>query len=339
MPELIRVLYPVEHSTFPQPSLISALNMLAANYNLMTDPYVIDLLKKQNEGQNVSHQIQKVFLTGRTFCSDEIRSLSVKAKATFDELGSSPADWYIQACIDRFSDTMHGVDQLSEWSFHEKRHLANVLRGLPKDALSIESDIHFDTVTRKVQMLVDLLVETAMAKPSFTGIVFIEQRIWVAALANILSKHPRTRDLFRFGTFVGTSKSTKQKGTVASAIEPQNQQSTLDDFRAGKINLILATSVLEEGIDISSCHLVIDFERPKNLKSFVQRRGRARMQESRYIMFLPEVNAGKAPEAWHSLEKEMKAAYMDDMRKLQGADQEESDNEVSQRYFRVTSTG
>lgn len=319
---------------------MSALTTLSSNYDLMTDPYVVKLLQEQDDGHDVSQRLQKVFLTGKTYCSTEIRTLFAKAKAMFDELGSSPAEWYIQGCIDRLPGTYQGTnDQLADWSLDEKRHLIDVLQGLRKDVPAHELDTPVGTISRKVQMLLDLLVEIATERPTFTAIAFIEQRVWVAALAEIFSKHPGIGNLFKFGTFVGTSESSKRRGTIANLIEPPNQPTTLDEFRAGRINLILATSVLEEGIDISSCHLVIDFERPKNLKSYVQRRGRARMQESRYIIFLPEVNAGKTPEAWHSLEKEMKAAYMDDLRRSRDANQGEEDEEEAQRYLRVASTG
>jgi ERCC4-related helicase len=50
----------------------------------------------------------------------------------------------------------------------------------------------------------------------------------------------------------------------------------LNDFQQRRKNLIISTNVLEEGIDITACYMVICFNKPPNLKSFVQRRGRAR---------------------------------------------------------------
>lgn len=223
-----------------------------------------------------------------------------------------------------------------DWTPQEKQHLWKILRRLPvtKDAPNPFNSPR--ELSAKVDALVDVLEQEA--SPECTGIVFIEQRVWVAALAEILLVHPRTREKFGVGTFVGTSQSTKRKVNIADFTEPKNQQDTLEKFRAGETNLILATSVLEEGIDVSSCQLVICFEPPKNLKSFVQRRGRARKQRSRYYILLPNIGGGRGPQNWESLEEEMKRAYLDDERKIQEAEEKENQNEEGERYYRIERT-
>jgi ERCC4-related helicase len=231
--------------------------------------------------------------------------------------------------------------QLLDLSVNEKQHLLDILTHLTpvNDGMGLSTPLSLEHISQKVDKLVEVLVTEAKNTPEFTGLVFVEQRIWVAVLAEILRIHPQTKDLFRVGTFVGTSQSSKRKANIATFAEPRNQQATLDDFRAGKLNLILATSVLEEGIDVSSCHLVICFERPKNLKSFVQRRGRARKIESKYFIFIPDAGSGRPPESWQSLEDEMKAAYLDDMRQIKLAEGRELKDEGGERFFEVPMTG
>ena len=54
----------------------------------------------------------------------------------------------------------------------------------------------------------------------------------------------------------------------------------------GDIKLLVSTSVLEEGIDVSNCNLVISFEGDTlSFKSYIQIRGRARHRNSKFIIF------------------------------------------------------
>lgn len=194
-----------------------------------------------------------------------------------------------------------------------------------------------DKLSPKLEVLVNLLASEA--NPSLTGLIFVEQRAWVAALAEVISVHPKLQGKLNVGTFVGSSMSSKRKSSIATMIEPKNQQDTLDKLKGGDINLIIATTVLEEGIDVSACHLVICFESPKNLKSFVQRRGRARRMESKYIIFSPGGEGDRSPTTWERLEQEMRNAYEDDLRSVKTAEQREMVHEVGERFYRVTSTG
>lgn len=338
-PDLIRVNYHDGALQACQSRLLDALLCSYKEYDFMRDPYTIDLLQKQQEGIDVSSQLQRLFVSQKTYCTEQLKTLSNKSREMMKELGPSAVDWYLHQCMAKFEKALGDTEQLLGWSNGEKQHLLNILRGLPFSGLAPCPPLSVNNLSRKVETLIDVLVSEARDNPGFTGLVFVEQRVWVAVLAEVLSIHPQTKDLFRVGTFLGTSQSGKRKATIAAFAEPKNQQTTLNDFRAGTTNLILATSVLEEGIDISSCHLVICFERPKNLKSFVQRRGRARMQRSKYFIFVPELGSERSPESWEALEQEMKRAYLDDSRQTKLANDMEAEDEEGSRCFQVDATG
>jgi len=53
-----------------------------------------------------------------------------------------------------------------------------------------------------------------------------------------------------------------------------------------QVNLLVATSVGEEGLDIQTCCLVVRFDLPETVNSFIQSRGRARMSKSKYVFLL-----------------------------------------------------
>ena len=227
-------------------------------------------------------------------------------------------------------------DHLLELSHAEKQHLLGILDRLPLPRVSSPRPMALDNLSPKVEVLLDTLASEAA--PNLKGLVFVEQRIWVVALAEIFALHPKVRGKFSLGTFVGGSQSSKRKTNMANLIEPLNEQATLEKFRDGDTNLIITTSVLEEGIDVSECHLVVCFESPKNLKSFVQRRGRARRQESKYFIFSPHSGNQRSPATWESLEEEMKAAYENDLRHVREAEEKELLNEPGERFYEVEST-
>ncbi|KAM8844755.1 ATP-dependent RNA helicase DHX58 [Spinachia spinachia] len=62
----------------------------------------------------------------------------------------------------------------------------------------------------------------------------------------------------------------------------QKQADTIRDFRKDKVNLLISTSVAEEGLDIPECNLVVRYGLLTNEIAQLQAGGRARAKESRY---------------------------------------------------------
>jgi len=165
----------------------------------------------------------------------------------------------------------------------------------------------------------------------------VQTRASVHLLARMLSTHGRIKEKLRVGTFVGTSNNDRRKTSISELLGLGDQNESLNDLRSGKKNLIIATSVLEEGIDVSACNVVLCFQKPLNLKSFIQRRGRARNSKSRFIIMVEE-GSRDAVTPWKQLEEEMKQIYMDDMRQLAKI-REEEEEEQGERMFVVELTG
>ncbi len=54
------------------------------------------------------------------------------------------------------------------------------------------------------------------------------------------------------------------------------------------MNLLIATSVAEEGLDIQSCKLVVRFDAFASITEYIQSRGRARDPNSTYVVMVPK---------------------------------------------------
>lgn len=85
-------------------------------------------------------------------------------------------------------------------------------------------------------------------------------------------------------------------GLNSSSISKQRFNNSLEQFRCDDpsspmfVNVLIATSVVEEGIDVPSCRLVIRFNEVRTLKQNVQSAGRARHRESQIIHMVAKEN-------------------------------------------------
>ncbi len=80
----------------------------------------------------------------------------------------------------------------------------------------------------------------------------------------------------------------------------QNEQvKTIDDMRDGLFDILVATQVGEEGLDISECNLVVFYDNVPSAVRFIQRRGRTgREAPGRVVVFLAK---GTKDEAYYWL--------------------------------------
>lgn len=64
------------------------------------------------------------------------------------------------------------------------------------------------------------------------------------------------------------------------------QKVVMDKFHSGECQVMVATTVLEQGIDVAACGVVICYDGVKTMKSIIQSRGRARQSASSFIVFV-----------------------------------------------------
>jgi ERCC4-related helicase len=257
------------------------------------------------------------------------------------ELGSWASEYYIYESIRRFRDAVTSRKYAPfRRGDRENDFILDKLQEVYIDGRSEDSPHSSGkmAISEKVEQLIQFL--TGHDEAQRYGIVFVEQRATVAVLNELLSTHPMTRAIVKCSTFVGTSANSSRKTAVGEWLDSSQQQDTLISFRRRERNLIIATSVvLEEGIDISACNTVICFNKPANLKSFIQRRGRARKKESIFVLMLSSEDESLGPDKWEALEIEMTETYQQDAAERQKAQRLEDIEELSDTRFKIESTG
>ncbi|XP_049935930.1 endoribonuclease Dicer homolog 4-like [Nymphaea colorata] len=75
-----------------------------------------------------------------------------------------------------------------------------------------------------------------------------------------------------------------------------------------QVNLLFATNVAEEGLDIQTCCLIIRFDLPSTVASYIQSRGRACMQESEYLLLVERISF-----SWYAQNPAPVFIYLDDL--------------------------
>ncbi|EJW89015.1 hypothetical protein WUBG_00069 [Wuchereria bancrofti] len=125
---------------------------------------------------------------------------------------------------------------------------------------------------------------------TFCGIIFVEQR-YVAYVLNTLIRAISRWDSDKFGYLVSDfviGYNSANIGTEETMALHKRQELVLRKFRQRHLNLLIATSVLEEGVDVRQCNVVIRFDRPTDYRAYVQSKGRARKDGASYFLLVEE---------------------------------------------------
>ncbi|KAF7927096.1 hypothetical protein BELL_0782g00030 [Botrytis elliptica] len=330
---LLSIIYYTPESTIIMTKTVASLRNVVQSLNIFEDPYVLTL--KRSDSDKSQRELAKVLRSFKTYSQIQLKSIDKTSnEIILVELGPWAADYYISAVVTRYLKAMSAKDTFTveDLPAAEKLYIAKALRQV-EISPSILSDT--DKISNKVEKLLEIIVQQ---KPPFSAIIFVQERATVSVLAHLLSHHPLTKERFKIGTMVGTSSHSNRTDQIGELVDINQQKDTLSSFKSGKIDILIATNVLEEGIDVRACNLVICFSKPANLKSFIQRRGRARQQDSKLILLDA---SGDQVINWPELERNMREEYEKEMRELQHIYEIETADEQSEddRVLRIESTG
>ncbi|NXG13248.1 DDX58 helicase, partial [Grallaria varia] len=166
----------------------------------------------------------------------------------------------------------------------------------------------------KLEELASILDEAYRYNPESRTILFAKTRALVVALkkwmeANSLLRHIKPavlmgilfKELFSVFFLI--------LFFVTVGMTLPMQKDVLDAFKTDKdIRLLIATSVADEGIDISECNLVVLYEYFGNVTKMIQVRGRGRARDSKCILVTSKTEVVENEKQNHYKEEMMNAA-------------------------------
>ncbi|PVG02206.1 hypothetical protein CPB86DRAFT_614430 [Serendipita vermifera] len=175
------------------------------------------------------------------------------------------------------------------------------------------------------------------------GMVFVQERQFATTISLILPRLGLSG--VRSGPLVGHGQNVCSEPTKVGmkGMSFRAQEHILEDFRKGNLNLLIATSVAEEGLDFPECSLVCRFDPPKTLPQYIQSRGRARKENSSFVILLeegPSLDRGRL-EALQLGEIKVKDMYGKNMEtdREDGEPDNEDASSASEGRFVVPETG
>jgi Fanconi anemia group M protein len=147
----------------------------------------------------------------------------------------------------------------------------------------------------KMEKLLEIVKGWFSLNPESRVIVFAHYRDTANELVGELNKIEGVRAV----KFVGQAKKGRDRG-----LSQKEQSAAIDSFKRGEINLLVATSVGEEGLDIPSTDYVIFYEPVPSEIRAIQRRGRTgRRREGKVTILITEKTLDEAY-YWSELRRE-----------------------------------
>jgi len=145
------------------------------------------------------------------------------------------------------------------------------------------------------------IIETELkTNPKIKIIIFAQFRDTVTKICKTLNEISG----ITARVFVGQAK--KGEGKNETGLSQKEQQEIIQEFSSGRINILVATQIAEEGLDIPEVSAVIFYEPIPSAIRQIQRRGRtARLEKGKLIMLITK-NTRDESYYWTAFHKEKK---------------------------------
>ncbi|XP_005723472.1 interferon-induced helicase C domain-containing protein 1 [Pundamilia nyererei] len=159
-----------------------------------------------------------------------------------------------------------------------ERFLFNLFKDNKKELESLAKNPEYENDS--LSKLRTKILHEFSSRDEARGIVFIKTRRSAIALNQWIQENSKFAD-------IGVKSAYVIGGGDQSVVKPMTsaeQKDVLKKFGNGQVNLLIATTVAEEGLDIPACNFVIRYGLVTNEIAMIQAQGRGRAEDSSYTL-------------------------------------------------------
>jgi len=229
----------------------------------------------------------------------KITEVPVKAlEAVFETI--PPSILHDHVCSLLPAEDRQVADDLYNKMYYTSKHNNNSSSQEPidnEDEAAAKDALHpitFPLFNEKIIALLSALLRRHQSitspQANWAGMIFVTQRTSAIILDSILSAIPCLTQWLRCSPIMGMNRHTAGSSVVYNW---KMQDDILRRFKIGDINLLISTSVAEEGVDVRSCQMVLRYDLPPTSQAFVQSRGRARTEQSELVILANVADAAE----------------------------------------------
>lgn len=183
--------------------------------------------------------------------------------------------------LDMLQDFYHRERAMKTQMLHAERWLLEQFDGHKNELAQLAAR---GPENPKLEMLEGILLKQFGSPNHPRGIIFTRTRQSAYSLLLWLWQQPGLQKVnIKAQMLIGAGNTSQ-----STHMTQKDQQEVIQEFRDGTLNLLVATSVAEEGLDIAQCNVVVRYGLLTNEISMVQARGRARAGQSVYSFVATE---------------------------------------------------
>ncbi len=255
----------------------------------------------ENDLQSMRAELQKLMNNDQ---SEGYKGMSLHAEIRKLKTAVTYVETQSVEALERYFDRLRNAARSSGASKADQRLVSD-----PRIRQAMKDVNAYDDIHPKFSRMHVLLAETLGIEDGERVIVFTESRDTAEILTEFLNEHFDARRFVGQGDREGSDGMTQKE-----------QQETLDAFRSGEFEVLVSTSVAEEGLDVPEVDLVLFYEPVPTAIRSIQRKGRTgRQTEGRVVVLLAE---DTRDEAYFWISRRREQQMEDELRDLKRATDE-----------------